>query len=462
MPTIMTTRLPPSCRRRHMSTPKKNQAAPDARWRAIAATAMIASSDYALFAGDVRTVLAALPAGSIDTCLTSPPYWSVRDYGHPDQIGLEAELGDYIREMVLVFREVRRLLTDGGTAWLNVGDCYYHGMGTVNGKPPPVGWKRNKQLCLAPFRLAIALQEDGWWVRNAVVWHKPNAMPASVRDRLANTWEPVFLLTKSERYYFNLDAIRVPHQTDDRHERVRAERGGANGKAKGNEELRRWLNSPRHRVTIDGLREVRRRPNAPDCTELAAYLRAAAERKGVDIYWVAAQLGFPYERTRHYFRTDRMGSRLPPEDVWERLKVLLDLGTEFDDAMAVEVGDNVFRNHPKGRNPGDLVSVTLTGASQDHFATMPMRLAEWALKSTLPAGGICLDPFMGTGTTGIAALRSGGRFVGVDVREDFLTHFVAWVRERRQGTRFGRSRQNDPTPNLFDALPTLPADELEC
>jgi DNA modification methylase len=430
-------------------------------WGRICSAADLSSARYALLHGDARTALAKVPDRCIDTCLTSPPYWGARDYERADQMGLEPTLEEYVQNMVEVFREIRRILVDEGTAWLNVGDCYFHGAGTVNGKPPPKGWKRNKQLCLAPFRLVFALQEDGWWVRNAVVWHKPNAMPASVRDRLTTTWEPVFLLAKGERYFFDLDAIRVPHQTDDAVERKRAERGTANGKAKGKDDLRPWLNSPRHRATIEGLREIRRRPNAPDCVELAAYLRAAAERKGVDIHWVAAQLELPFERTRHYFRTDRMGSRLPPEEVWEQLKTLLDLGTEFDDAMEVEVGDNVFRNHPKGRNPGDMVSIALSGASQDHFATMPMGLAEWALKATLPQGGICLDPFMGPGTTGIAALHLGGRFVGVDVREDFLSRFVGWLGERRRPRRVRKAQANGEEKTLFDFCDALPPEELE-
>jgi DNA modification methylase len=404
------------------------------RWDLIRRHALHSAANYALLEGDVRKALASLPAGSIDTCLTSPPYWSVRDYEHPDQIGLEEELDDYIAALVEVFREVRRTLVEGGTVWLNLGDCYYHGAGTVNGVPPQLGWQRNKQLCLVPFRLALALQEDGWWLRNTLVWHKSNAMPASVRDRLSNAWEPVFLLTTAEKYHFDLDALRVPHATDDAIERRRAE-GGATGKATGHDDLRQWLNSPRHRATIEGVREIRRRPNAPDSVELAAWLRQAAERKGVDIHWVAGQLELPYERTRHYFRTDRLGARLPPEEVWEKLKTLLDLGTEYDDAMAVEVGDNVFRNHPKGRNPGDVLSIGLSGGGQEHFATMPTGLAEWALKATLPPGGVCLDPFMGTGTTGIATLGLGGRFVGIDVREDFLRHFLVWVNGPRKRTK---------------------------
>jgi DNA modification methylase len=344
---------------------------------------------------------------------------------------METDVEAYVENLLNVFRDVRRVLKDSGTAWLNVGDCYLNGCSTIKGKPPTKGWKRNKQLCLVPFRVALALEEDGWWVRNVGVWHKPNAMPASVADRLTNTWEPVFLLAKSERYYFNLDPIRVPHRTDDSIERRRAENGHNNGKAKGKSDLRRWLNSPRHRATIDGLKEVRRRPNAPDAPVLAAFLQEALAIKGVTIGWVAQQLGEPFERTRHYFRTDRIGSRLPPEDTWRRLKRLLDLGPDFDQAMQVEIGDNVFRNHPNGKNPGDMISVAAAGGSQEHFAIMPVGLAEWALKASLPGGGTCVDPFMGTGTTGLAAMKLGGRFVGIDIKPQYLANFVACCEKTR-------------------------------
>lgn len=396
-------------------------------WSDVTQLADVVHDRFALFLGDARERLRALPAGSVNTCLTSPPYWSIRDYEHPSQIGQEEDVNRYVENLVAVFAEVRKALRDDGTAWLNLGDVYLNGVSTVNGKPPAKGWMRNKQLGLIPFRVALALQEDGWWVRNAAVWHKPNAMPSSVRDRLTNTWEPVFLLTKSERYYFDLDHIRTPHLTDDAVERKRAEKG-ANGKAKGQHELRRWLNSPRHRSTIDGLKTVKRRPNAPRAVELAAYLRDALERKGRSISWVAEQLDLPFERTRHYFRTDEIGSRLPPEETWRRLKDLLDLGERYDEAMEVEVGDNVFRNHPKGRNPGDLTSVALRGSGHPHFATMPRPLADWCLKATLPEGGTCIDPFMGLGTTGHAAFAIGGRFIGCDVQQTYLDLFAAEAR----------------------------------
>lgn len=262
-------------------------------------------------------------------------------------------------------------------------------------------------------------------MRNVAAWHKPNAMPSSVTDRLTNTWEPVFLLAKSEKYYFNLDSIRVPHVTDDSVERTRAERGDAAGKAKGQAELRRWLNSPRHRSTIDGLKEVERRPGAPESVELAAYLRAALKAEKRSITWVAEQLDQPFERTRHYFRTDVIGSRLPPAETWLQLKELLHLDDTYDDAMRVEMGDNVFRNHPLGRNPGDVWSVPVAANKGDHLAVMPRALAVRTLTATLPAGGTCLDPFMGSGTTGLATRALGGRFVGVDVQADYMKGYLA-------------------------------------
>jgi hypothetical protein len=264
-------------------------------------------------------------------------------------------------------------------------------------------------------------------------------MPASVRDRLTNTWEPVFLLTKSDRYFFDLDRIRIPHLTEDAVERRRAE-NGANGKAKGRQALRRWLNSPRHRSTIDGMKTVRRRPNAPRSVELGAYLREALERHGRSIRWVAEQLDLPFERTRHYFRTDEIGSRLPPEETWLRLKDLLDLDDRYDEAMEVETGDNVFRNHPNGRNPGDLLSVPVRGSGHPHFATMPRPLADQCLQATLPQGGTCLDPFMGLGTTGHATFALGGNFIGADVQRTYIDLFAAEAQAMLDSGRFGAHR----------------------
>jgi DNA modification methylase len=400
-------------------------------WPQLQKHATLSAPNYALLQGDARSTLKRLPAASVDTCVTSPPYWAVRDYGVDGQIGVESQLDSYVDNIVAVFDEMHRVLKDSGSIWLNVGDKYLNGVGTVNGLPPERGWKRNKQLALVPFRIAIALEERGWWVRNTLVWHKPNGMPISATDRLANHWEPVFLITKSERYFFDLDGIREPHKTDDSVERRRAENGENRGATMGADHLRKWLNSPRHRANIEGLKDIERRPNAPEAVELAAYMRGAMMRKGMSIQDVADALRQPFERTRHYLRTDRMGSRLPPHETWVELKNILGLDSSYDEAMSVEVGDNAFRNHPNGRNPGDVRSIGIGPNDTGHLATMPYRLAEWCLKATLPKNGICLDPFMGSGTTGVAALALGGRFVGVDISEEY----VALAHDRLGGAR---------------------------
>ena len=180
-----------------------------------------------ILTGDVRDILPTLEADSVDCVVTSPPYWGLRDYGVAGQIGLEPTLGEHIGVMVSVFRAVRRALKPTGTLWLNYGDCYatspngrsaadVKALGnddrTFRDKPFSTigGALKPKDLCMVPNRLAIALQEDGWWVRSEIVWHKPNPMPESVFDRPSTAHEKVFLLTRSPKYFYDAEAIREP------------------------------------------------------------------------------------------------------------------------------------------------------------------------------------------------------------------------------------------------------------
>ncbi len=182
-----------------------------------------------VYVGDCITRLKELPANSVQMCVTSPPYYGLRDYGHDGQIGLEETPGAYIAKMVEVFREVRRVLADDGTLWLNIGDSYARTGGTDRkvSDTAKVGSTRNtleqmsdrtsnaaalglkpKDLIGIPWMLAFALRADGWYLRQDIIWHKPNPMPESVRDRCTKAHEYIFLLSKSERYFCDSEAMR--------------------------------------------------------------------------------------------------------------------------------------------------------------------------------------------------------------------------------------------------------------
>ena len=154
--------------------------------------------------GDVRERLTGLPAASVDCVITSPPYFRLRDYGMSGQIGLEETVDGWVDELRLTFRGLARVLKPTGSVWLNLGDSYSR---------HPRSGAPAKSLLLGPERLALALLADGWTVRNKVVWAKTNTMPTSVRDRLSCQWEVLYLLTRSRHYFFDLDAIRVPHRS---------------------------------------------------------------------------------------------------------------------------------------------------------------------------------------------------------------------------------------------------------
>ena len=171
--------------------------------------------DSTLLIGDSQDLLPALDAGSVQTCVTSPPYWSLRDYSIKGQIGLEETLDAYLENLVAVFEEVRRVLRDDGTLWVNIGDSFTSGGRTwrapdkknpfraMNVRPPTPEGLKPKDLIGVPWRLAFALQTAGWYLRTDVVWHKPNCQPESVKDRPTRSHEYVFLFSKSERYFYS-------------------------------------------------------------------------------------------------------------------------------------------------------------------------------------------------------------------------------------------------------------------
>jgi DNA modification methylase len=254
--------------------------------------------------GDALEIARELPDGAADCIVTSPPYYGLRDYGVDGQYGLESTPAEYVDNMRVLFGELRRVLADDGTLWLNIGDSYSAAGGhTDPGQTSQLQGRRvqlmqnipskgadrpRKSLLGIPWRVAFALQDDGWILRNAIIWHKTNAMPESVRDRLPSRYEHVFLFSKSRQYWFDLDAVREP---------------------------------------------------APD-------------------------VGL--------------------------------------------------------KTPGDVWTMPTTPFSEAHFAVYPPALPIRCILAGCKPGGVVLDPFSGSGTTGLAAQRTGHRYIGIDISAAYL------------------------------------------
>ncbi len=316
--------------------------------------------------GDCREVLRTLADASVQCCVTSPPYFGLRDYGHAGQIGLEQAPADYVEQMVQVFREVRRVLADDGTLWLNLGDSYAGSWGAQSrehagkhapnvsalsanqlvaaqrkasgtGSIPAGSGLKPKDLIGIPWRVAFALQADGWYLRQDIIWHKPNPMPESVRDRCTKAHEYVFLLSKSEQYHFDTEAMQEPASGSNNHP---PHGGPVPGKPQ------------QSRVRSSGNKERKARPGTP------------AEN-------TASQAGsVPWA-----------GSTRNKRSVW---------------------------------------TIATQPFSEAHFATMAPELAETCIRAGCPEGGTVLDPFGGAGTTGLVADQLQRHAVLCELNPDYI------------------------------------------
>lgn len=287
-----------------------------------------------LLHGDALEQARTLPDGSVDCIVTSPPYYGLRDYGSDGQYGLEETPAAYVETMRALFSELRRALADDGTLWLNIGDSYARNpkkgtTGTMNGRNVPrMGYAGDqigrpdlpeKNLLGIPWRVAFALQDDGWILRNSIIWEKPNAMPESVTDRLSGRHENIFMFSKSQRYWFDLDPIRQESE--------------------------------------------QRKPQPSD-------------KKRPDEAWNSSTGLNPHH-----------GQRTP---------------------------------HVNGKNPGDIWSISTKPFPGSHFAVFPPEIPRRAIVAGCKPGGTVLDPFSGSGTTGLVAQENGRKYVGIDISEDYL------------------------------------------
>lgn len=336
----------------------------------------------ALYVGDVLASLAMIEPDSVDCVVTSPPYWGLRDYGVAGQIGLEPTLAEHLDIMVSVFDAVKRVLKPTGTLWVNYGDCYATSPNgrsaadtkasgnddrTFRDKPFSTigGVLKAKDLCMVPNRLAIALQEAGWWVRSEIVWAKPNPMPESIRDRPATSHEKVFFLTKSARYWYDAQAVR----------QKAAEAS-----------IGRWAQD------VEG-QEGSRRANGGAKTNGTMKAVGGPRRKQEETAASAGAVGASSGR--------RMAGFNERWDATEHLR---------------GVGRNLRNYEPA---PVNVWNIATQPFSEAHFATFPPELAERCILAGCPKGGLVLDPFGGAGTTALVALRHLRRAALIELNPDY-------------------------------------------
>ncbi|MEG1562120.1 MAG: site-specific DNA-methyltransferase [Bacteroides sp.] len=302
---------------------------------------------------DAETGLQLIQDGTADACITSPPYYGLRDYGNSDQIGLESTPEEYIDRLVRIFREVKRALKDDGTLWIVIGDCYAgSGKGAANYPENTLKYKQGtnrgmlgaratkqvrtpsckpKDLIGIPWMLAFALRADGWYLRNDIIWQKPNAMPESVKDRCTGSHEHILLLSKSRKYHFDAEAIEEP-------------------------------------ASFDGRKET--------------------FNKGSGKYAEAAIVPGNHPQTQH------MAGK--PHERWRT------------------------KNGVHIRNKRDVWTVSTKPYRGAHFATFPPELIRPCVLAGSRPGGIVIDPFFGSGTTGIVAKEEGRGFIGIDINREYM------------------------------------------
>ena len=355
-----------------------------------------------ILVGDCREQLKTLPDASVNCCVTSPPYWGLRDYGHTDQIGQQATPEEYVASLVAVFREVWRVLRPDGTLWLNLGDSYCSQGGSHDGredKQPGVGaaraWRngsgradgvvdergqrnRNgntvknlkpKDLVGVPWRVAFALQADGWWLRQDIIWHKPNAMPESVGDRCTKAHEYIFLLSKTDRYYYDAGAIAEPVMQSSL---VRAESGVKFG---GNN-LCPDTRLQSGKVWIPKAEGENSRMNrSRDPAHSREY---AGKNRSQD---------------------DQASGRRMLKNVQEARAN----GGDHDAPCGVT------------RNKRSVWTVATQAYKEAHFATFPPALIRPAILAGCPVGGTVLDPFGGSGTVGYVSEEEGRNSILIEL-----------------------------------------------
>jgi len=456
--------------------------------------------------GNVLEVLKTFPDESIDCIITSPPYYGKRDYGNEaiavwggdpncehewdqngfckkcgawkGELGLEPSPQLYVEHLLQITAELKRVLKKTGTFFLNINDTFSQTSG--NGM-------RQKSMALIPERLLIGLYDQGWYVRNKIIWVKSNSMPESTRDRLSNRYEHVFFLTKSKRYYFDLDSIRVPsismnrNYTEDKIPLGKEYRQrGTPFQIEPKNVLQRadkereysaskYFTANRQKTASPGGRAILVIASGKLTTEVRkklqdvnSYLKNKLRESGYSVKELAKMIGIKETTLAHYFRTDLSGQAIPDRKIWELMKPILNLG-EYDDYIKEEIKSALPQPHPLGKNPGDILETATEPFGREfcpnckrflgkkevrmadgtlicgycgtpvvsHFAVFPKKLITPLITAGCPPGGVVLDPFCGSGTALVVAKELGRKYIGIDAVRAYCDMAEARLKETK-------------------------------
>jgi site-specific DNA-methyltransferase (adenine-specific) len=350
-----------------------------------------------IYCGDSLELFKQLPDESIDCIVTSPPYWALRDYGNKNQIGLEADFNDYIKKLCDIFDEAKRVLKNAGTCWVNLGDTYYTKSGgsflndalTPKNKIEQLGLNRansirgkglieNKNLALIPFRFALEMQKRGWIIRNVIIWHKPNCMPSSVRDRFTVNFEYLFFFVKNKRYYF--EQQREPHKKESI-ERTKHD----------------WNGHREYGSSFSGM-DVKKMCHPDGRNKRCIWEITTRSFKGAHFAVFPPELiETPIKAGCPEFICSKCGK--------PKIKILKKIG----EAKIPAIGGIKHRDNG---NP------TYSGREKKNIYDEGKYKASCDCNAEFSAG-IVLDPFIGSGTTAVVCKRLGRNYLGFDLNKKY-------------------------------------------
>lgn len=344
--------------------------------------------------GDCLELMKDIPDKSIDCVITSPPYFNLRDYGVVGQIGMENTVEEYLKKLLLVFTEIHRVLKDSGSCWVNINDVYI-----------------KQSLASIPDRFKIKMIESGWLCRNEIIWHKPNAMPSSAKNRFNNDYEKLYFFTKRTKYYFETQyepfkspiTKNTPSANTGKYESVVQEKKVRQGmsKSRGSKTIAVRKNLPKQKDFVDFLRS---RTNIRSLVENSQIKKSTAE---------------------HWFRYDDVGFSYPTVEDWNGVKWLIDdfspefmkIDNQLND-VTFET-DAIMKNSNNGRIKRAVWSINTKPFKGCHFAPYPEALIVIPILACCPENGVVLDPFMGSGTTGVVCMNNKRNFIGIELNEKY-------------------------------------------